>query len=378
MNAWFASGFIVRELSNGNYITVANKFDTVDSAYVTIFDSNGTVLSEKKFGDVTNLNFSSLIERNGFLYFFYNKADVSTEIIKTDLDVNQISTYSNTTFIISTFPGSVIPDDDGFLAAGGTYWGVRRVPSLVRLDSLFQNEWLQFFLLSTGGTDATEALSIIKTSDNGYVFFAVNAYHLVKVDSLGNLEWTHPLLNLATIPMLNSVDGSIQISLSHLFHYKFDLAGNIIDTILIAWNLPFQDTSVQFFSSQASIMLSDTLVFLTHYFLPLNHTISVLATVNFSSVTGNPIKKEVKSNELTVYPTIIERNGSVFIRGNTQKVSSYKLVSISGRVLTKTDIAGIRDSKPLKIEIPGNLEPGIYILEVFSDKYRYTYKIIVV
>ncbi len=373
MNAWFGSGFSVRELSNGNYVTVAN---TIDSAYVTLFDSNGNVLSETKLGDTTDLNFSSVIELNGFLYFFCTKAHISTEIVKTDLDVNQITRYSDATYAVGWNSGSVIIDGNGFLATGSKYIGTDIQPALVRMDTLCQNEWTQTYNLSYGGLEPDMASGIIKTADNGYAFWAYNDITLVKVDSVGAMEWQRVFPGFAFIPRLNSVDSSILISHSPFHHYKMDLAGNIVDTLELVWNLPFQGSSLNYLQSAASIHLGDTIVYLMHYVFSPYIVISGLTLVDYyASTTDLSMFKD--KNGLIIYPTLLERAGSVFVSGKTEQVNSYKLISINGNVITQADIVRNRESETVEIILPENLSNGFYFLELFSSAYRYTFKIIV-
>jgi hypothetical protein len=82
--------------------------------------------------------------------------------------------------------------DGGYVIIGfteGNAW-------LIKTDSLGSQEWQQFY----GSSSDDIGLSILQTTDNGYIFSGIydddNITRIIKTDSLGNEEWSHDYIDL--------------------------------------------------------------------------------------------------------------------------------------------------------------------------------------
>jgi len=375
-NAPWSLGQVVRELSNGNYVIGANLEHFIDKLYISIFDQNGNLLHQHIYGDTSvvpaHFLVATIFEQNGHLYFFCQKIipgqHNSTVIVKTDLQGNLAGYFYDTTFAVGTEANSVILDGTNFVATGWVpdSMPIELDPVIVKLDSGLNLIWSARFPFPQNAN----ARQVARTPDGGYVIIVLNPDYMIKTDSLGTEEWRRPLS--FTNPSILTVGSRILISASQLWLYWYDLNGNPLDTV----HIPL---ALSGYGADRTILKGDTLVFI--------HTVvsgqaPVYSSARLTLVRDSSLLSSLSyaedNSEVLVYPTLIRENGSLYIKGLLKQPSSYNLYNIHGNYILKNIPIYFKDDGIHSIHIPDKLAKGIFILELFSENNKYTFKIVLI
>jgi hypothetical protein len=194
------------ETSDGGYaiLGITGPFDRHPDLLLIKTDANGAMQWNKTYGTVNsngkeNIDMpKSIVQTNDGGYAIagytevYASGNSETLLIKTDKQGNVEWNY--------TYPGPqydhpnslILTSDDGF-ALFGTIAGRLDDYYVVKTDSQGNYMWSKIY----GTADRDFGESIVETSDGGYALAGyiwsytngTSAYQLLKIDSMGNMEW---------------------------------------------------------------------------------------------------------------------------------------------------------------------------------------------
>lgn len=366
-NALSSEAFVVRELSNGNYVVGANKNSPRDSLYLSFYDTSGVLLFQKSYGDTIDNHIGTIVEVNGFLYTFcqriVNPQFLTTVVYKTDLNGDLVSQFLDTTFAIATESNSVILESNQFTITGfvtdSAFTGFE--PVIIKIDTSFQHIWSNKYPIN----QFTNGLQITQTNDNGYAFTVINPNYLIKIDSFGNEQWRLPLM--LSNPSLNSVGNKIMISSPEIRVYWYDVSGNPLDTSFIPIN-PYGA------NVDRTAVKGDTLVFIETVqsgSTPISSS-SVLTLIRDSTIINNIFQE--RDIEIILYPNLIHSGEKIYVKGFKEKFL-YSLYDIRGRKVLE-NWADSSFGSTTQLTLNNNLK-GIYILKLVSNKQLLKYKVII-
>jgi predicted secreted protein len=195
-----AYAYALVETSDGGYALAGTLRGAQDYDFWLVrTDAYGNTLWNQTYGG-SNIDQALAIVQNsdeGFVLAGYTESFGSGSydcwLIKTDADGNMIwnRTYGGEEGEVAS---SLVETSDGGYALGGQTTGVNGFDLLlIKTDSLGNMEWNQTF----GGIGWDQAYSLVVTSDGGFalagrtISFGAGSYDawLVKTDSNGNIQW---------------------------------------------------------------------------------------------------------------------------------------------------------------------------------------------
>jgi len=198
------NAYSVVQAGDGGYVLAGRTYSFgagLSDFWLVKTDSSGNMLWNRTYGGTKDDWGFQVIQSNdgGYAIVGYTNsfsASYDSWLVKTDSAGNMQwnKTYGGAN---SDYTYSVVQSSDGGYAIGGhtnsfgagnyDFW-------LVKIDSTGSLQWSKTY----GGTNVDNALSLIRTSDNGYALigetlsFGAGNYDfwLVKTDSVGNLQWS--------------------------------------------------------------------------------------------------------------------------------------------------------------------------------------------
>lgn len=185
----YKMGVDIKELSNGNFIILAD--DPDDVAEILEVDANGNVLWSKGYGDVDGLS-----QQQGSIQitpdggFAFTAVDAYDDIlIKTD-SLGEPDWIKGYDFKSDDPVSMIITNDGGYLMTGGSYLGSEEYSFSVKTDMEGTVEWS--LILDDARSDIGK--SIIQAVDGGYLILTTSSdtvtydsqIILLKIDSAAN------------------------------------------------------------------------------------------------------------------------------------------------------------------------------------------------
>ena len=311
-------------------------------------------------------------------YVLAGVEDNSAFLLKTDNygNVNWRKTYGVDTFarsVQSTFDG-------GFILAGE-----KRVSGLE--DGWFAKTDVNGNLVWTktyGWVDKQDSINCVETTtDGGYIMtgrfgqnpdsnhFSTGDFSLIKIDSLGNVQWTRPFIDTSIFPketvaegnsVRETTDGGF-IAIGHYGPYEFwlvktDVSGNIL------WTMSFSDSISSIIqtddrdyviSGSKSVVTGIDSDFLLMKIMRANPPVSIF---NYSP-TNPTVREEVFFNASASYDL-------------DEDIVSYRWDFSDGNI-TSTTTANISHS----FELPGNYNVTLTVIDSEDLNSTYSQSILV-
>lgn len=290
--------------------------------------------------------------------------------------------------------------DGGYVMAGKTYSNDLDVSGnhgdydfwVVKLDSAGTIQWQK----ALGGTNEDEAISIIKTTDGGYAVAGIiysNAnngnitgqhgehdFWVVKLNSLGTIQWQRPLGGSNSdrgYSIVQTNDGGFVVAGSCQSYNGDVVTGNndnggvwlvkLNAAGVVQWQKPFGGSE---YEEAFSLIKTTDGGFVVAGFtysndgdVSGNHGDSDFWILKLSG--ENLATTDFQKNGIIVYPNPV--TDVLQIQGVTEPITAIKIIDLTG----KTILEQTTSNHFFDVEL---LPQGIYLLEVYTEKYKHTYK----
>lgn len=385
----------IQQTVDGGYIVAGNKgfgqWEGQSEFWIIKLDGQGNVEWEKVLGGFQNERAYSIVQNSDGGYIVVgsansNNGDVSGNHGGSDYWAVRLDSFGNVLWQ-KCFGGSGNDHandvkqtaDGGFVIAGGSwsndgdvtvnngnydYW-------IIKIDENANLEWQKSF----GGSDYDEALSILQTTNGGYIIAGVSYssdgdvngnlgnsdYWVVKLNESGNLEWKKNYGGKqrdGVANVLQTADGGFILAGNSTFSenesystpliLKLDPSGNV------EWEKWFPGS--EFYSLHSINHTSDDgLIFAgsirseqSSYFIGYDFWIVKLGS--YLSV------EDVRQPQIFIYPNPVKNTLNF-----SEKVKDISVVDFSGNVLKTND----KITQELDIS---NLPKGIYLIKGLTEK----------
>jgi hypothetical protein len=367
-NVSLSEAFVVKELSNGNYAVGAVIENSHYEVLFMIYDTSGNLLIQKTFSDSVHLTISNIIEINTSLYLICKNnysTPYSTQIIKTNLSGDSLTSYYDSTFQVSPNSSGSILVNNEFLLAGIQIDSIfpSGTPTIVKMDTSGNIIWKQNYILSGyGGAD------IVAIDSNNFVFSAktLGGSYFFRIDSIGNQIWSQSL-PLQYFTITSPDRKKILITTGELSFRWYDMSGAYISSSA----LPLTLTGTLL---TKSIVKNDTL-----YYTGIKETgpspvlsSSLLAIVIDTSINNKVL--ELEPNSLKLYPTICKPGQVLNISGEIKSNSLINIYNIQGALVLKNILFTTKNENNHTIYIDTKLNSGDYILVIKSGTKSYNFR----
>lgn len=290
--------------------------------------------------------------------------------------------------------------DGGYVMAGKTYSNDLDVSGnhgdydfwVVKLDSAGTIQWQK----ALGGTNEDEAISIIKTTDGGYAVAGIiysNAsngnitgqhgehdFWVVKLNSLGTIQWQRPLGGSNSdrgYSIVQTNDGGFVVAGSCQSYNGDVVTGNndnggvwlvkLNAAGVVQWQKPFGGSEYE----EAFSLIKTTdggfavagFTYSNDGDVSGNHGDSDFWILKLSG--ENLGTTDFQRNAIIVYPNPV--TDVLQIQGVTEPITAIKIIDLTG----KTVLEQTTSNHFFDVEL---LPQGIYLLEVYTEKYKHTHK----
>ena len=368
-------GLFVKETSNGNYLFGSWVLGSPSYTYVMLYDSSGLFLWDKTYyipGGSLQLN--SMIEINKEFYYFGSHSTDSTTsgvFIKTDFDGNIISTIISNTFVPGHLPFSVLPyGNNNIILTGSVFDSTQSLyfPQIIVIDTNCNIVWQRTYSSNYQSTGQ----QICSTLDGGYLFSA-SAFSgpnmLYKIDSLGNLIWSHFINANSSSFTINYIDtGTILVASNNIQLLWLDGTGQQVSRENIFLEHPggyIANTVIV----KGKIVIGGGL----HWGQSPAQAESYLVQLSDSNLSTSIAKLENK-NANFIYPTFLNSSDKLHLHIEQGLVTKINIYSIDGKI-EKRNIrffsAGLNDYFINLIDLSTK---GFHFIEVIQDSHPAFFK----
>lgn len=98
-------------------------------------------------------------------------------------------------------------------------------------------------------------------------------------------------------------------------------------------------------------------------------------TVQVNQSTG--VKKQSLASKISVYPNPVQENLNIDIPSNLKGTLNLQLVGINGKSYTDFGSVENGSDNDIRLSIPENIKPGVYLLQLSSEDQNFTQSILI-